>query len=186
MYFATTTLADWAGLGAAVFTALAATAALWTAWQGRQLIEASERPRVEAQVLADPGTRMLRLALVNTGTGLARGVNFMVHALGQVTHNVVNDGFMQPGERVHALTGIGPLTAPQGVLRHDVDDLAVMVAYRDAAGFVHYRTHAGVEYVPRTLFRRPKFPDRAAVWERLYPALPIDSSEVVANALERP
>jgi hypothetical protein len=180
------TLGDWAALGGAVFTACAAGAALLTTRQGRKLIEASERAIVEAQVLRDPGTGGLRLALINSGRGVARGVNFVVHADGQATENIVNDGFMEPGERVHAVTSIG-LVAPAGVMQHDLPDLAVMVTWRDAAGFVHYRTHTEVEHVPRTrLLRRPKYPDRTEVFGKLYPHVAIDAAVKVPNQLQKP
>jgi len=57
-----------------------------------------------------------------------------------------------------------------------------MVAYRDALGFVHYRTHAEEEYVPRKfLGRRPKYPEQTEAFKRLYPALDVDRAVVVAN-----
>jgi hypothetical protein len=147
------TLGEWAAAAAALFTALAAGAALWTARQGRALIEAAELPFIDAQVLRDPTAGTLMLSLINSGQGLARGVNFAVHASGQATDNVIGDGFLRAGEGVMVYTRIG-LPAPPGVLQADLPDLAVMVAYRDARAFVHYRTHTGDEYVPRTLIRR--------------------------------
>ena len=75
------TLGDWAAAAGAFFTALAAGAALWTARQGRALIEAAELPRVEAQVLRDPGNGNLMLTLINSGRGLARSVNFFVQPM---------------------------------------------------------------------------------------------------------
>lgn len=180
------TLGDWAAVAGAVFTAAAAGAALLTTRQGRQLIESAERPMLEAQVLADPGTRMLRLAIINTGRGVARGTNFAVHALGHVTDNVVGDGYVGPGERFHVTTDIGPLPTPAGQMRADLADLGVLVVYRDAEAFAHYRTHTGKHYVPRTLIRRrPKYPDRVAVFKKLYPHIPIGSAARANNRLEK-
>lgn len=180
-------LGDLAAAAGALFTAIAAGAALLTARQGREILEAAERPLLEAEVLADADRdRMLRLSIINTGRGVARSSNFFVHALGEATENVIGDGFMQPGERVHVLTNIGPLPTPEGRMRHDVDDLAVLLAYRDAQGFVHYRTHAGAHYVPRTLIRRrPKYPERSKVFRRFYPHLNIDGSRRVKHNLQR-
>ena len=93
------------------------------------------------------------LSLINSGRGVARGVNFFVHANGQGTDNYVFDGFLAAGEGVTVVTPI-ELPSPPGVLVADLPDLAAMVVYRDGRGFVHYRTHTGVEYVPRTRIRR--------------------------------
>jgi hypothetical protein len=175
------TLGDWAAAAGAFFTALAALAALWTARQGRALIEASELPLVEAQVIRDPTTGALRMTVINTGRALARGVNFVVHADGQVTRNFIGDGFLAAGEGVTIATNI-TLPAPPGQLRHDLPDLAVLVAYRDARGFVHYRTHTEVEHVPRTLFRRrPKYPEQLEVFKKLYPGVDLDAATWVAH-----
>jgi hypothetical protein len=172
------TLGDWAAVAGAVFTAVAAGAAAVAARQGRQQIEAAERPLLDVQVLKDVDTGLLRLAIINSGRGVARGASFAVHALGHATDNVIGDGFMPPGARVHFLTSIGPLPAPPRVMQADLPDLAVMVIYRDAAGFVHYRTHKEIEYVPRTLIRRrPKYPDRVAVFRRLYPHVDVAAAE---------
>jgi hypothetical protein len=180
-------LGDWAAVAGAAFTAAAAAAAFLTTRQGRRVIEAAERPVLEAQVLADPGTGMLRLAIINSGRGVARGANFAVHALGSVTDDVIGDGYVEPGGRVHVVTSIGPLPTPRGQMRPDLPDLAVLLAYRDASGFVHYRTHEDREYVPRTLVRRrPKYPDRVAVFEKLYPRVAIDSASRAQSRLEKP
>lgn len=171
-------LGDWAAVAAAVFTAVAAGAAAVAARQGRQQIEAAERPLLEVQVLKDPATGFLRLAIVNSGRGIARGSMFMAHALGKVTINVIGDGFVSPGARINYLTSIGPLPAQPGAMRGDLPDLAVMVTYRDAAGFVHYRTHDETEYVPRTLIRRrPKYPELVAVSNRIYPHVDVANAE---------
>lgn len=179
------TTSDWGGLGSAVFTAVAAGAAWWTAWQGRQLIEAAERSMVEAQLLADPSTRMLMVALVNSGPGLARTVNYRIYALGKVTYGTVGDGFMQPADKVHVLTPIGPLpVADTG--RVDTSGVAVIVAFRDARGFVHYRTPGGEEWVPRTRLRRPRYPEFDEVWRRVWPAVPVASATLVGSQVQRP
>jgi hypothetical protein len=178
------TLGDWAAVGGAVFTAFAAGAAWLTARQGRQVIEASERPVVVAQVLRDTDG-MLRLALINSGRGVARTVYFMVHAGGKATWNFVGgDGYLEPGERAHASTLI-PLPEA-GPIKGDVPDLAVMVSWRDAEGFVHYRTHTEAEHVPRTrLRRRPKYPERTELFKTLYPHVDWESAEIVPNAIEK-
>jgi hypothetical protein len=181
------TLGEWAATAGALFAAIAAGAAWRSARQGRQALEAAERPLVEVQVLAEPGTRMLLLAIINTGRGVARGVNFAVHALGHVTDNVIGDGYMQPGERVHVVTDIGPLPTPAGQMRADLADLGVMLAYRDGQGFVHYRTHTGEHRTPRTrIRRRPKYPERVETFKRLYPHIDIDGATRANNVVSRP
>jgi hypothetical protein len=181
------TVTEWTSIGSAVFTAAAAGGALLTARQGRQAIEAADRPLLEVQVLAEPTSRNLMLSIINTGTGVARGSNFAVHALGHATDDVLADGYMRPGERFHIFTSIGPLPAPAGVLRHDVEDLAAMVVYRDAEGFAHYRTHRGDHYTPRTWLRhRPRYPDRSTIFRRLFPAIDIGSASGASNVLDRP
>jgi hypothetical protein len=68
-------------------------------------------------------------------------------------------------------------------MRASLPDLAVMVTWRDAAGFAHYRTHTDKAYVPRTVRRRPKYPDRIEVFKKLYPHVPLESAEPVSNVL---
>jgi hypothetical protein len=181
---ADSSLGDWAAAAGALFTAVAAGAAYLAARQGRESLDAAERPLLEVQVLADPETRMLRLSIINSGRGVARGANFAVHALGALTDNHIGDGFVQPGDKVHVLTDIGPLPAPVGTLRHDLDDLAAMVVFRDARGFAHYRTHAGEQFTPRTLIRRrPKYPDRVEIFKKLYPEIDVESATRAQNHL---
>lgn len=175
-----TTLGDWAAAAGALFTAIAALAALWTARQGRALIEAAELPFREAQVIRSTTTGALHLTLVNSGRGFARGANFLVHADGQATRNVIEDGFLRAGDGVQVSTSIA-LPAPPGVFHTDLPDLAVLVAYRDTRGFVHYRTHADVEYVPRTVFRRPKYPEQIEVFKKLYPHVDIEAATWVTH-----
>jgi hypothetical protein len=170
--------ADWATVASAVFTAGAAAAALATVRQGRQVLDAAERPLLEVQVLAEPPHRLLAVAIVNSGQGTARGANFAVHALGTATDGVIGDGFVMGGDRVKYQTTIGPLPTPAGNMRPDLDDLGAMVAYRDAGGYVHYRTHDGREYVPKTLIRRrPKYPDRVDAFRRLFPNIAVDAAQ---------
>jgi hypothetical protein len=54
---------------------------------------------------------------------------------------------LNPGERVRATTTIDELSRRAGPIG-EAPSLAVMIAYRDAEGFVHYRTHTEKEYVP--------------------------------------
>jgi hypothetical protein len=98
----------------------------------------------------------------------------------------VGDGFLPAGEGVMVLTRIG-LPAPPGVIRADLPDLAVMMGYRDARGFVHYRTHDDREYVPKTLIRRrPKYPERTEVFKKLYPKVDADAAtRVPHNIVQR-
>jgi hypothetical protein len=51
---------------------------------------------------------------------------------------------MRAGERAHVSTDIGPLPTRTGTIRHDLPDLGVLVAYRDATGFVHCRGMAKI------------------------------------------
>lgn len=171
------TLGDWAATAGALFTAAAAGAAYLAARQGRESLDAAERPLLEVQVLADHETGTLMLSIINSARGVARGANFAVHAVGYLTDGVIGDGFVESGAKVHIVTDIGPLPTPEGKMRNDVDDLAVMVVFRDARGFAHYRTHTGRQYTPRTLMRRrPKYPDRVAVFKKLYPDIDVDSA----------
>ena len=57
----------------------------------------------------------------------------------------------------------------------------MLVAYRDARGFVHYRTHADAEHVPRTFFRRPKYPEQLEVFKELYPRVDLEAAEWVGH-----
>lgn len=169
------TVAEWTAVASTFFAALAATAAWLSARQGRQSLEAQDRPHLEVQVIAAPPDRMLTLSIINAGRGVARGSSFAVHALGHATDNVIGDGFMPPGQRVQVVTDIGPLPTPAGQMRADLDDLGVMVAYRDARDYVHYRTHAGKEWVPRTLIRRhPEYPDRLDAFRHFFPHIDLD------------
>jgi hypothetical protein len=171
------TIGDWAAVAAAVFTAAAAGAAFLTARQGHEQLEAADRPLLEVQVLADPQTSMARLSIINTGRGVARGCDFAIHAAGLLTDGVLGDGFVAAGQRLHVVTDI-PLPRPEGKLRADLPDLAVMVAYRDAEGFAHYRTHAGAHRTPKTLIRRrPKYPDRVDVFRKLYPHVSVRAAK---------
>jgi hypothetical protein len=86
---------------------------------------------------------------------------------------------------VRVTTTIGlPEVSPGTMV--DIPGLAVTVAYRDAAGFAHYRTHTEREYVPRTLIRRrPKYPDHVEAFKRLFPDAPVESATEVASGVER-
>ncbi|HEV7752603.1 MAG TPA: hypothetical protein VGO71_13745 [Baekduia sp.] len=166
---------------------MAAGAAWRTAAQGQKLLAAADQPFLEVQVLANAADGMLMLSIINTGTGVARGTNWAVHALGQVTDDILGDGFMQPGEKVHILTTIGPLPRPAGQMRPDLDDLGAMVTYRDVNGFVHYRTHTGEHDTPKTwLRRRPKYPERTEVFRKRFPEIPLSRATRAANKSVRP
>jgi hypothetical protein len=179
------TLGDWAAAGGALFTAVAAGAALLTARQGREALEATERPLLEVQVLADPQTRMLMLSIINTGRGVARGATFAVHALGRATDSPVGDGFVQAGDKVLVLTDIGPL--PTDTWQWDLPDLGAMVGYRDADGFAHYRTHTGKHVTPRTrIRRRPKYPERVSIFKRFFPDIDVESATRAETRLAVP
>ena len=173
-------IGDWAAVGGAVFTAAAAYAAFLTARQGRKALEAAERPKVEVQVMVQPSDLMLRLSIINAGRGLARSVSVMVYAEGKRTDTVVGtDGFLQPGEKAHVLTEIGPVSTP---VPGAMPGLGVTVVYRDGQDFVHYRTHQGREYVPKALIGRgPKYPTRITAFKRLFPNLAVDSAQDVAS-----
>ncbi len=114
-------LGERAAAAGAIFTALAALAALLTARQGWHPIEAAERPLLEVQVLADPDReRTLRLAIINSGRGVARNANFAVHALGQVTDNVIGDG-TSPRASAYTLTNTALFLPRPFQLRGDVE-----------------------------------------------------------------
>jgi hypothetical protein len=184
---ANATFGDWAATAGALFTAVAAVAAWRSARQGRHLIDATGRPLLEPQVLADSGTGMLTVAIVNAGQGLARGSNYAVHALGHSTDGVIGNGFVPGGTGVNVRTQIGPLPMPDGVMRADLPDLGVMVVARDAAGFALYRTHDGRQYTPKTRFlRRPRYPDRVDVFRNLFPEIDLDAAVRVASVVEPP
>jgi len=158
-----------------VFAAAAAGAAYATTRQGRQVIQASQLPELEVQVIAEPPEGYLSLVIVNGGQGLARGTTFAVHALGSARNGVLLDGFVRPGQQIKVYTDIGPL--PMDKLRGDVPDLGAMVSYRDAVGFVHYRTHDGRETIPKTwLRRRPKPAENVAMFKRLFPKFDVDGA----------
>ena len=187
MLSGTADLGDWAAVAGAAFTAAAAFAAWLTARQGRQLIEDAERPRLDVQVLVGfDEMRRLRLAVVNTGRGTARGARYLVHALGQVVEGAPDDGFVRGGERIHVRTDI---PVPHAMVGDAIPDLGVMVSCRDAEGFVHYWTHRGREYVPRTLMRRrPRYPDRTEAFKRFFAEIDVTGPavNVVGSAAQRP
>jgi hypothetical protein len=178
-------LGDWGAAASAFFAATAAGAALLTARQGREALHAAELPFLEVQVLADPGTGMLGLSIVNTGRGVARGATFALHALGRATDSPLDDGFMQSGDRLHVVTDIGPL--PTDSWQGDLPDLAAMVGYRDADGFAHYRTHTGKHLTPRTRIRRhPKYPERVSIFRQFFPHVDLDAATRAECKLARP
>jgi hypothetical protein len=178
-------VADWASVGAAVFTAAAALAAFLTARQGREIIEASRLPILDVQALADPIEGTMGFSAVNTGGGVARGGTFILHALGEFAGAVLGeDGFVRQGERVAHQTTIGPV--PVDSAQGDLPDLAVMVSYRDAEGFAHYRTHSGHHYVPKTwLRRRPRYPKRGEVFAKFFPHVDLDAATKADSFLRR-
>jgi hypothetical protein len=167
---------DWSAAASALFAAGAAGAAFLTARQGREALDAAERPSLDIQVIAEPGTGRLSLSIVNAGRGVARGTTFAIHALGRATDSPAGDGFVQPGEKLLFTTDIGPVPTDQW--HGDLPDLATMVGYRDAEGFVHYRTHTGKHVTPRTgIRRRPKYPDRVSVFSELFPHVDVDKAQ---------
>jgi hypothetical protein len=177
---ANTHLGDYASVASAVFAAIAAGAAWMSARHAGRAIEEAERPQLEAQVLADPETGLLSVAVVNTGRGVARGGIVLLHALGRYVEVPISDGFVSPGEKIYVKTDIGPV--PTEDLKGDISDLGVMVSYRDAQGFAHYRAGTGAHYSPRRLvMRRPKYPDRWEAFGRLFPA--IELSQGVARGV---
>jgi len=168
-------LADYAQIGGAAFAAIAAGAAWRTALLSQRQLEAASSPFVEVQVMANPEDSFLLLSIVNSGSGLARGVNFAIYAMDMVTDGHVGDGFMQPGDKIHVVTRIGPLPVPANFHRGDV---GVMVAYRDASGAAHYRTHDGRHRSPKSRIRkRPLYPNRTTVFDELFPKIAL-STEV--------
>ncbi len=53
-----------------------------------------------------------------------------------------------------------------------------MVSWRDAEGFAHYRTHTEKDRTPRTwLRRRPKYPDRVAIFRGFFPHIDLERAE---------
>ncbi len=123
---------------------------------------------------------MLGLSVINTGRGVARGARYVLHGAGKACEGVLGDGFILPQQRVYVGSLVGPVEV--GASHGDLPDLAAIVTYRDAQGYVHYRTHAGAARTPKTLIRRkPKYPQVATVWTKLFPHIGFDKAESVLS-----
>jgi hypothetical protein len=159
------------------FTAIAAGAAWRSAWLSRKVIEDADLPRVEVQVVVANDTVMA--AIINSGRGVARGVNVAIYTPTGRVEVGAGDGFLRPGERLHIHTEISVTTGARTV--------NAIVAYRDAENYVHYRTDTGKHRAPRRLItRRPKYPERKGLFRKLLPHADLDSEPRSASVRPPP
>lgn len=115
------TAAEWAQVGSALFTAIAASAALLTVKQGHRMMRAAVEPDLGIQVLGDVGNKRTHLVIANTGGGTTKGTAYQVVAGGERALGWLGDGFLAPGDKV--------LVSPELPLD---DDAEAQVVYRTA------------------------------------------------------
>src|SRR4051794_3582198 len=94
---------DWAQVAGALFTAVAALAALATVRQGHRMMRAAVEPDVHIQVLQNVGDDRTEMVIANTGGGTTKGTAYLMVAGGKRAIGWLGDGFLAPGDKVVVL-----------------------------------------------------------------------------------
>jgi hypothetical protein len=136
--------------------AVAATASAVSAFQAWRITRAQLLPDLSVSIGVYPSSFTgygLQAVIHNAGSGVARGLTFVVAANGHYAANVAGTGTVLRADElatIHAHIGVGDIESADDV------EASAMVFARDPYGFTHVWTHQEKHYVSRAWLRRPK------------------------------
>jgi hypothetical protein len=156
-------IVDSAQVATAAFTAGAAYAAYKSVQHGQQIWRAAQSPDMHLQVLLNEDEGTTDIVLVNAGSGVARGVAFVVAAEGQRAAGYIGDGFMAAAQKAVIQTKVPQSTSARCfVMYRDLDETSWVVP------------HDGSKRRLR-LGRQGASTRVSAIWNESHPELPWDS-----------